>query len=381
MTMERETGSCKGSVDGSDRRWQCIWSHREQLLKVARRRSLGVEDAEDAVHEAMVRAWEKPDLDESRVGAWLTTVTIRLCVDRHRQMSRETDVQGLSPAASSHSSVEEVVCDRLEADWLAQRSSELPPRQAHALWLKSANLDVAQVAEEMGLSYRTVESLLARGRRTLRRLLAGALAFGTWHWVTGWARTGGGAVATGVASTAATLAVLGLLLPGGAGPGADGPRPATTRPGGPAAGPGGPGASAAAMKPAGSRGSGAGAGRTAADTGLPVAVFALPGPVGVLRTDTLPASHVTDVSVRPGIPHARLPGRVASIPSTVAQHTDAPELTAPAGPPVPRPSSAVPSPGADVPRPAAPDKSSVRTPIGPSATSEPLLGTSPDDLP
>src|SRR5258707_6263771 len=77
---------------GSDERWQRMWSHREQLLRVARRRSMSREDAEDAVHEAMLRAAERPDLDDERLGAWLTTVTMRLCVDRYRQVNREAEV-------------------------------------------------------------------------------------------------------------------------------------------------------------------------------------------------------------------------------------------------------------------------------------------------
>ena len=77
----------------ADERWRRMWSHREHLLKVARRRSMSAEDAEDAVHEAMLRAAERPDLDEERLVAWLTTVTMRLCVDRYRQMNREAEVR------------------------------------------------------------------------------------------------------------------------------------------------------------------------------------------------------------------------------------------------------------------------------------------------
>ncbi|MFJ5534117.1 RNA polymerase sigma factor [Streptomyces sp. NPDC093261] len=157
----------------TEERWQRMWSHREQLLKVARRRSMSREDAEDAVHEAMLRAAERPDLDDERLGAWLTTVTMRLCVDRYRQVNREAEV-GSRPTllAPGPVPVEEAVCDRAEAKWLAVRSGELPARQAVALRLKSEDLDVGQVAVRMGLSYRTVESLLARARRTLRASLA-----------------------------------------------------------------------------------------------------------------------------------------------------------------------------------------------------------------
>ncbi|MEU2157648.1 sigma-70 family RNA polymerase sigma factor [Streptomyces sp. NPDC019396] len=199
-------------TDAARERWQRAWSHREQLLKVARRRSMSLEDAEDAVHEAMVRAAENPHLDDERLGAWLTTVTTRLCVDRYRQVHRETEVRS-SPTllAPVPVPVEEAVCDRAEAKWLAVRSGELPARQAEALWLKSEDLDVSQVALRMGLSYRTVESLLARARRTLRNSLAATL--GVALWVIGRGRQGGNAQAVAVSSVAATLAVAGLVLP------------------------------------------------------------------------------------------------------------------------------------------------------------------------
>jgi RNA polymerase sigma factor (sigma-70 family) len=197
-----------------DERWQRMWSHREQLLKVARRRSMSQEDAEDAVHEAMLRAAERPDLDDERLGAWLTTVTMRLCVDRYRQVNREAEVHaGPKLITPGPVPVEEAVCDRAEAKWLAVRSGELPARQAEALRLKSEDLDVGQVAVRMGLSYRTVESLLARARRTLRNSLAATLGFVLFLLGRGRLKAGGKAQAVAVASTAATLVVAGFVLP------------------------------------------------------------------------------------------------------------------------------------------------------------------------
>ncbi|MFI9612367.1 sigma-70 family RNA polymerase sigma factor [Streptomyces sp. NPDC052023] len=195
-------------------RWEHMWSHREHLLKVARRRSMSPEDAEDAVHEAMLRAAERPDLDDERLAAWLTTVTIRLCVDRYRQVNREAEVR-TSPTliAPGPVPVEEAVCDRAEAKWLAVRSGELPARQAEALRLKSQDLDVGQVAVRMGLSYRTVESLLARARRTLRDSLAGTLGLALFLCGRGRPRGASQAQAVALASTAATLAVAGFVLP------------------------------------------------------------------------------------------------------------------------------------------------------------------------
>jgi RNA polymerase sigma factor (sigma-70 family) len=217
---------------GSDERWQLMWSHREALMRVARRRSMSREDAEDAVHEAMLRAVENSNVDDERLGAWLTTVTMRLCADRYRQVNRETEVGTLAGRAMpAPATVEESVCDRAEAVWLAAQSGDLPARQAEALRLRSQDLDVEQVASRMGLSYRAVESLLARARRALRQTLAAT--FGLALWLCGRvarqrpAGGGGGLQTVAAVSTAATLTVLGLAVPY-AGDAAGPPRPPRT---------------------------------------------------------------------------------------------------------------------------------------------------------
>ncbi|MGQ5634043.1 MULTISPECIES: sigma-70 family RNA polymerase sigma factor [unclassified Streptomyces] len=346
----------------ADERWQRMWSHREQLLKVARRRSMSREDAEDAVHEAMLRAAERPDLDDERLGAWLTTVTMRLCVDRYRQVSREAEV-GSRPTllAPGPVPVEEVVCDRAEAKWLAVRSGELPARQAEALRLKSEDLDVGQVAMRMGLSYRTVESLLARARRTLRASLAGTLALVLFLVGRGRLRGGGKAQAVAVTSTAATLVVAGFLLPyaldaGGHGK-APAPRPGVSRDARIVSGEAtGPGPALATRTPsvtvAGSRG------RTpspSGETSLPVSVPSLPEASSL---PDLPAPKVPRVPQVPGVPAVPglptavpgLPARpvASSVPSLApvpaAPAVPSAPLSAPAGVPTPRTPAGAPSP-------------------------------------
>ncbi|MEU6084207.1 sigma-70 family RNA polymerase sigma factor [Streptomyces sp. NPDC047108] len=315
-THAAHTGSSQGS---SDERWARMWSHREELLKVARRRSMSVEDAEDAVHEAMLRAMENPHIDDDRLGAWLTTVTMRLCVDRYRQINREAQVGSRSTlAAPPPAPVEDVVCDRAEAIWLAGRSGDLPARQAEALWLKSEDLDVDQVARTMGLSYRTVESLLARARRTMRNSLAGTLGLVLWLLGRGRPRAGSTAQAATVVSTAATLAVLGFavierpFMEDGSGPS----RPSTGSPDRP--GDGGQDVSAVSSGASAvpSRNGGVGLGGLTADVRgmLPQAV-------------TLPGLAVPSV---PGVPSD------LGIPSVIRAVPSAPSASLPGLPEVPR---------------------------------------------
>ncbi|MER5575681.1 RNA polymerase sigma factor [Streptomyces massasporeus] len=309
-------------VTAADERWRRMWSHREHLLKVARRRSMSPEDAEDAVHEAMLRAAERPDLDEERLAAWLTTVTMRLCVDRYRQVNREAEVR-TSPTliAPNPVPVEEAVCDRAEAKWLAVRSGELPARQAEALRLKSEDLDVGQVAVRMGLSYRTVESLLARARRTLRQSLAATLGFALF--VIGWGRPRGvgRAQAVAVASTAASLAVAGFVLPyaldGSGGGGGAAPRPAVATPDAETMRPDGGGEG---RTPRGTESTTAAAERGAA--GAPAGESFLP-----LSVPSLPevpvVAQVPEVPDLPQVPAAPLPGLSAP---EVPQVPDVPDL-------------------------------------------------------
>lgn len=348
MPAETEAAMAAGTESDHDR-WQRMWSHREQLLKVARRRSMSPEDAEDAVHEAMLRAAERPDLDDERLGAWLTTVTMRLCVDRYRQVNREAEVVRTSPTliAPGPVPVDEAVCDRAEAKWLAVRSGELPARQAEALRLKSEDLDVGQVAMEMGLSYRTVESLLARARRTLRASLAGTLGVVLFLLGRGRPRGGGKAHAVAVASTAATLAVAGFALPYALDGGGDGPAPRpsvsgpsealTTDRGGRARAPEPRESSPASAAP------GDGPAGSAADDGpvLPLSVPALPD-ASVPPLPGLPAPGVPGVPELPDTPDVPNIPEAPDVPDVLdtPDAPDAPDVPVESAvPPVPPESS------------------------------------------
>ena len=174
---------------------------------------MNVDDAEDAVHEAMVRAAENANVDEARMGAWLTSVTIRLCVDRFRQINREAEVHTRAArTAAAPATVEEAVCDQAEAKWLAGRSADLPIRQAEVLSLRAQGLDLAQISQRTGLSYQAVRSLLARARRALRAVLAATLVLAVWVWRGRPRVVKEGAQTAALASVAVTLTVAGLAL-------------------------------------------------------------------------------------------------------------------------------------------------------------------------
>lgn len=67
LASESAAGEAVQSGTANERtadRWDRVWSHRERLLKVARRRSMNAEDAEDAVHG---KVGEMPDRPPRRL--------------------------------------------------------------------------------------------------------------------------------------------------------------------------------------------------------------------------------------------------------------------------------------------------------------------------
>ncbi len=157
-------------------RWALIAPHRDYLLRLARRRTPTEQDAEDCVHEAMLRCAQFDGLDESRVVALLTSVTTRLCVDLHRTRSAQDRaahrLAGEPAVAPSH---EDAVCDQAEAVWVAGLAGSLPRRQRDAVAARAATDSGAEAAHLLGLSYKSIEAALGRARHTVRTAWRGAL--------------------------------------------------------------------------------------------------------------------------------------------------------------------------------------------------------------
>lgn len=150
-------------------RWAALVVHREQLLRVARRRTDSLEDAEDCVQEALARAVEHPGLDLTRAGAFLTTTTIRLTADLHRARQRQAllqaRIQGQRVPSADH--VEDLA-DRSLAHWLAQQATELSGQERAVLRSRVAGETSREAAETLGISVRAAESSFTRVRTKLQ---------------------------------------------------------------------------------------------------------------------------------------------------------------------------------------------------------------------
>ncbi len=132
-------------------------------------------EAEDVAQEAFLRLWRQAERwrPDARVGTWLYRVVHNLCVDRLR-IRRRTMGEDRMPDLPDPRDGPMQAHHRTQVSGLVQAAIEaLPERQRTAITLvhhmETGNIEAAAI---MGISVEALESLLGRGRRTLRDKLA-----------------------------------------------------------------------------------------------------------------------------------------------------------------------------------------------------------------
>lgn len=146
-----------------------------RLLALAQRMLNDPAEAEDVAQEAMLRAWKQAPRwvpGKARFDTWLHRVALNLCYDRlRRRRERPTE----TPPEQTY---EGPAPDRgLEARDVGRRVdaalAALPDRQREAVVLcHHQGLGNIEAAAAMEISVEALESLLSRGRRALRTVLA-----------------------------------------------------------------------------------------------------------------------------------------------------------------------------------------------------------------
>lgn len=133
-------------------------------------------EAEDVTQEAMLRLWKMaPDWrqGEAKVSTWLYRVASNLCTDRLRKRKPI----GLDEIAEPKDDTPDAVTrmhTNTRANALRKALTELPDRQREAVVLRHLEgLGNPEIAGVLEISTEAVESLIARGKRSLSRLLLG----------------------------------------------------------------------------------------------------------------------------------------------------------------------------------------------------------------
>ncbi|MEO1492558.1 MAG: RNA polymerase sigma factor [Pseudomonadota bacterium] len=151
----------------------------DQLLPGALRqawRMLGDQaEAEDVAQEAMLRLWKQAAdwrAGEAKVSTWLYRVVHNLCIDRIRKRRPQVPVEDAPEPVDPDPSVLERMAETETSRAIADAIKTLPERQRQALILRHfEGLSNPEIGDALECSVEAVESLLARARRQLARLM------------------------------------------------------------------------------------------------------------------------------------------------------------------------------------------------------------------
>lgn len=164
------------AAGGEQAAWRMIVeTHLPAMSGLAYRMSLQDSTAEDVIQDAFLRLWKvapswKPD---ARISTWLYRVVRNLAIDvirrRKTMAAEELDDEFESDEPTP---LENLSTDRSRAQ-ITVAIDELPERQRAAIKLVHfGECSGAEASDILGVSVEALESLLARGRRRLRRILS-----------------------------------------------------------------------------------------------------------------------------------------------------------------------------------------------------------------
>lgn len=145
-----------------------------RLLSLAGRMLSDPSEAEDVAQEAFVRIWKQAPKwrpGAARFDTWLHRVALNLCYDRLRR--RREVATADPPEQADEGPGPDRGLQALDAGRrVAEALGRLPDRQREAIVLcHYQELGNIEAADVMGVSVEALESLLGRGRRSLRAAL------------------------------------------------------------------------------------------------------------------------------------------------------------------------------------------------------------------
>ena len=145
---------------------EAIWAQHVPMLRLAMSILRHTQNAEDAVSQAVVSAYQKAHTlrDDAAVKPWLLTITARCCYDLLRRARRECLMDEMPEAYSPF-------LEPLGSTVFA-KLSQLPSNQAQVLTLYYyENFSTEEIAQVLGIPRATVSMRMSRGRRKLKELL------------------------------------------------------------------------------------------------------------------------------------------------------------------------------------------------------------------
>ena len=141
-------------------------AHTQSMYRAARSILDSDADAEDAVSEALLRAWQSFGRlkNDAAARAWLLKITVNCAYEQRRKGARVTYTDDLEPLAGS--------AEDRRYDGLWDAVLALPEDQRTAVVLfYYEDMTLSQIAAVLGVAQGTVKSRLSRARGRLREML------------------------------------------------------------------------------------------------------------------------------------------------------------------------------------------------------------------
>ena len=139
-------------------------------------------EAEDVAQETLLRLWKVAPVwrqGETKVTTWAYRVATNLCIDRQRSRGRkrQTALEDAPELADGAPGAEGQLIEAGRMAALEAALAELPDRQRQAVVLRHLEgMTNPEIAAIMEIGVEAVESLTARGKRSLTAILAGRKA-------------------------------------------------------------------------------------------------------------------------------------------------------------------------------------------------------------
>jgi RNA polymerase sigma-70 factor (ECF subfamily) len=144
-----------------------------RLVRYCRTQLVHPDEAEDAAQESFARAWHALGelAGNRRFYPWLRVIAHNVCVDWNRQRRAEAfgdlELDRLSPRVASG---DDEVIAAIDAALAVEALGHLSPRHREVLERREQeNWSYQRIAEEKGVAVSTIETLLFRARRALRK--------------------------------------------------------------------------------------------------------------------------------------------------------------------------------------------------------------------
>jgi len=159
---------------------EMVKAHLDALYRTALRLTGRPQDAEDLVQETFLRAWRS--LHTYRAGtnpkAWLFRILHNAHIDRYRAGTRTVptvdEIEGQDPAFVVHETPETLVADTVMEAEVRDALMKLPEVfRACVVLADLEGFSYQEIADTLGIPRGTVMSRLFRGRRAMRKALAG----------------------------------------------------------------------------------------------------------------------------------------------------------------------------------------------------------------